>query len=102
MATKIVLILGASGNIGSHVAKKFASEGYKVAVASRRGTSADPAYLPIKANLSSPGTVNDVFEQVKKGFGAVPNVVVYNGMTLFIPRFEATLTQLTPNSAAFS
>lgn len=88
MATKIVLILGAGGNIGSHVAKKFASEGYKVAVANRRGTSADPAYLPIKANLSSPGTVKDVFEEVKKGFGAVPNVVVYNGVTLFISKLD--------------
>jgi NAD(P)-dependent dehydrogenase (short-subunit alcohol dehydrogenase family) len=88
MATKIVLILGAGGNIGSHVAKKFASEGYKVAVANRRGTSADPAYLPIKANLSSPGTVKDIFEEVMKGFGAVPNVVVYNGVTLFISKLD--------------
>jgi NAD(P)-dependent dehydrogenase (short-subunit alcohol dehydrogenase family) len=82
MAIKIVLILGAGGNVGSHVAKKFASGGYKVAVASRRGASADPAYLPIKADLSSPETIKDIFEDVKKGFGAVPNVVVYNGMLI--------------------
>lgn len=85
---KIVLILGAGGNIGSHVGKKFASEGYKVAVASRSGTSADSAYLPIKANLSSPSIIKDVFEEVKEGFGAVPNVVVYNGTTLLIPEFD--------------
>jgi NAD(P)-dependent dehydrogenase (short-subunit alcohol dehydrogenase family) len=83
MATeRIILVLGAGGNVGSQVAKRFASEGYKVAVASRRGTSPEPSYLAIKANLSAPKTVEGVFEQVKKEFGSPPNIVVYNGESI--------------------
>ena len=43
-ANKVVLILGAGPRVGTAVAKKFASEGYKVAVASRSGGK--PCGLP--------------------------------------------------------
>lgn len=82
MAAKspIVLILGSGPNIGQSVARKFASEGFRVAIASRSQKEADSTekQLNIKTDLTKPLEVADAFSKVKTTFGT-PSVVVYNG-----------------------
>lgn len=80
MSTPVILIIGAGPNIGAAVAKKFAENGYKVALAARSlsdGVQAD-GYLHIKADLSDPENVPRIFREVEKNLG-IPNMVIYNG-----------------------
>lgn len=85
MATtsKVVLILGAGANVGQHVARQFASQGYKVASISRSAKSSDNTSetVHIAADLSDPESIAGVFSQVKASLG-IPSVVVYNGKLL--------------------
>lgn len=84
--SRIALILGAGPNIGSQVAKKFADDGYQVALASRKATAAvedNPMYLHIQGDLSQPDSVPDIFAQVRRLAGE-PSVVVYNGKNIQI------------------
>lgn len=87
--SSIALVLGAGANIGQAVGRKFAANGYKVALASR--TSSDTANQDAKdglfhfrVDLTSPANVKTLFEQVQASLG-VPNVVVYNGSSLLLP-----------------
>ena len=78
--SKILLILGAGPGIGSHVAKIFASKGYRVATASRKQKQGeDGVDLHVVVDLAKPETVPSVFEKVRNEFGGEPGVVVYNG-----------------------
>lgn len=81
MTTRVILVIGAGPNIGAAIAKKFADNGYKVALAAR---SLSPGiqsngYLHVKADLSNPESVPQIFGTVKETHGA-PNIVVYNGL----------------------
>jgi len=75
----ILLVLGAGRNVGINVTKLFAQHGYKTAVVARTPGSDlnDTADLVIKADLSKPATVTEVFKEVVSKLGH-PNVVVYN------------------------
>jgi len=86
MATPVILIIAAGPNIGAAIAKKFVGNGYKVALAARSLSAGIQAsgYLHIKADLSSPHSVPEIFQQVRKTHG-IPNVVVYNGTALLSP-----------------
>jgi NAD(P)-dependent dehydrogenase (short-subunit alcohol dehydrogenase family) len=83
----IVLILGSGPRIGSSVAAKFALDGYKVAIASRRGlnTKTSEGYVSLKVDFEKPENVAWLFEAVKDQFGSFPNVVIYNAATLTPP-----------------
>jgi len=85
--TRVVLILGAGPNIGAAIASKFASKGYKVAVASRSGTGHrnDQGYLSLKADFTRPESIPPLYEAIKAEFQAPPNVVVYNAAALTPP-----------------
>ncbi|VUC24518.1 unnamed protein product [Clonostachys rosea] len=87
MSLKIVLILGAGPRVGAAVAEKFAGNGYKVALASRKGSNSktEKGYLSVKADFVQPDTVSSVFDAVKTEFGASPSVVVYNAASLTPP-----------------
>ncbi|KAF2448471.1 NAD(P)-binding protein [Karstenula rhodostoma CBS 690.94] len=76
---KVVLILGAGARVGEHVARQFASQGYKVASASRSAKSPDNTSeaIHVEADLSNPESVSRVFSEVKASIG-IPSVVVYN------------------------
>lgn len=76
----IVLIFGAGPNIGQAVARKFASSGYKVALAARSLSEADSTshHMNIKSDFAKTDDVVDAFKKVHKTFG-IPSVVVYNG-----------------------
>src|SRR5437870_2940552 len=86
-ANSVILILGSGPRVGASVAKKFASLGYKVAIASRKGTGSRTAegYLSLKADFSRPDTVPSLFDAVKAEFDAPPSVVVYNAAALTPP-----------------
>ncbi|KAH8796485.1 putative short-chain dehydrogenase [Hyaloscypha finlandica] len=75
----VILILGAGPNVGSHVAKAFASKGYKVALAARKAKEADNTsdQVNIPSDLSDPNSVLNAFSKVKALLG-LPSVVVYN------------------------
>lgn len=85
MSSPIALVLGAGANIGQAVGRKFAANGYKVALASRTSpdaTSQDAkdGLFYFRVDLTVPTTVKTLFEQVQASLG-VPNVVVYNGLS---------------------
>jgi len=82
----IILIFGAGPNIGHHVARAFASKGYKVALAARRVKEADNNndQINIPSDLSDPSSVVNAFSKVKTLLG-LPSVVVYNGEN-YLPR----------------
>lgn len=79
-----ILILGSGPRVGQHVARAFAGQGYKVALASRNQKEEDSTgnQFNISIDLSDPASVVGVFSKVKAKLG-VPSVVVYNGNTLF-------------------
>ena len=78
--SKVLLILGAGGNVGASVAKLFAQNGYKVAIAARRLQDSvnEDGHLQIQADLAQADSVEAAFDKVAAKFGT-PNVVVYNG-----------------------
>lgn len=84
MATtaRVVILFGSGPNVGAHVAQKFASAGYKVAIVSRSGKHPKPSTvsLSITADLLDPNTVPEVFEEVRTKLGE-PSLVIYNGMS---------------------
>jgi NAD(P)-dependent dehydrogenase (short-subunit alcohol dehydrogenase family) len=75
---KVLLLLGAGANIGASVARTFAANGYKVALASRTSRNHDAANLHVQADLSDPSSLVSVFQKVERELGT-PSVVVYNG-----------------------
>jgi NAD(P)-dependent dehydrogenase (short-subunit alcohol dehydrogenase family) len=88
MATTLVaLIIGAGPRVGASVAATFASNGYKVAIASRKGTGSNTAegYLSLKVDCTQPESIPALFDAVKSEFAAAPSVVVYNAATLTPP-----------------
>ncbi|KAK2691577.1 hypothetical protein QWA68_007708 [Fusarium oxysporum] len=95
MAAKspIILILGSGPNIGQSVARKFASEGYRVANASRsqKETESTDKQLNIKTDLTKPLEVADAFSKVKSTFGT-PSVVVYNASAAAFPPADDPLS----------
>ena len=78
-APKVVLILGAGANVGTSVAKKFRSEGWKVAAAARtiREETSSNADFTMSVDLTNPTNVSKLFTEVESKLG-FPNVVVYN------------------------
>lgn len=80
MSSPVALIFGVGKNVGASVAKSFASNGYKVAVASRSFKHQLPSegFLELSCDLSDPSSVTKVFKAVEQKLGH-PSVVVYNG-----------------------
>ncbi|KAJ5537820.1 short chain type dehydrogenase [Penicillium frequentans] len=81
---KILFILGAGPNVATATAKRFAAQGYQVALVSRGTfTSFDPSYFYIQGDLSNPEEIPEWFAQVKKKYGGAPNVVIHNAYHVF-------------------
>ncbi|KAI1427549.1 hypothetical protein F5Y12DRAFT_737166 [Xylaria sp. FL1777] len=83
----VALILGSGPRIGAFVAQRFASKGYKIAIASRSGTGGKTpeGYLSLKADLAKPDTIPAVFDALKVEFKSPPSVVIYNAAAWTIP-----------------
>ena len=62
--TKTVLVSGASGFIGSHVAARLIEEGYRVRAVTRRAGDYHGAGEPIEADVSDPGSLAAAFTGV--------------------------------------
>lgn len=77
----VILILGAGANVGTHVARSFATKGYRVASTSRTFRDQETTSngdLHLQSDLTDPGSVAGVFAKVRDLLGP-PSVVVYNG-----------------------
>ncbi|KAI0423837.1 hypothetical protein F5Y09DRAFT_354496 [Xylaria sp. FL1042] len=83
----IALILGSGPGVGAFVAQKFASNSYKVVVASRRATNSKTpeGYLSLKVDLTNPDSIPALFEAVKAEFNSPPSVVIYNAAAYTSP-----------------
>ena len=96
----VVLILGSGPRVGASVAEQFASKGYSVAVAARKGTDSKTpeGYYSIKADFATPSSIPAVFAAVKSEFGAAPNVVVYNAAALTPPSDQTSVLSVAPEA----
>jgi NAD(P)-dependent dehydrogenase (short-subunit alcohol dehydrogenase family) len=92
----VVLVLGAGPNLGTSIAKSFASTGYKVAVASRSGKPSADGFLSLKADFTKSESLPPLFDAVKKEFGSAPNVVVYNAAAALAPPPDSESTLSFP------
>ncbi|MCJ1403543.1 hypothetical protein MMC11_006766 [Xylographa trunciseda] len=83
MSAPVVFILGAGPNVGTSVATKFASEGWKVAAASRspKDEIKKIAHHVMAADFSEPEKISTLFAEVEAKLGT-PNVVIYNAYSL--------------------
>ncbi len=89
---KTVLITGASGGIGSEIAKRFAADGYAVALQyyrNRQGALDAAAtfpdgtpYLFVQADLNDPNDVRSLAETIRQRLGTVSVLVNCAGIAL--------------------
>jgi len=87
MADKVAAVLGVGPGLGTAVARRFAREGFAVALMARREESVAGAReeiengggeaLPVAADATDPASVAAAFERVRGGLGD-PEVFVYN------------------------
>ncbi|KAF3054941.1 hypothetical protein GL218_07347 [Daldinia childiae] len=100
MSGNVALILGAGPRVGASVAQKFASNGYKVAIASRSGTGSKTAegFLSLKADFTKPDSVPALFDAVKTEFKTAPSVVVYNAAALTNPPEKDSIFSIPSDS----
>lgn len=99
-ANSVALILGAGPRVGASVAAKFASKGYKVAVASRSGTGSKTpeGFFSLKADFTKPDSIASLFDAVQAEFHAAPGVVVYNAAALTAPPDNNSVFSITAES----
>ncbi|KAI0505886.1 NAD(P)-binding protein [Xylaria bambusicola] len=102
MSSPVVLILGAGPRVGASVADKFATDGYKVALASRKGTGSlnEQGYLSLKADFTNPESIPALFDAAKAEFKATPNVVIYNAAALTPPPDQGSVLSIGASSVA--
>lgn len=89
MATRTVLILRSGPRIGDAVSQKFAADGYKVTLVSRKGPNSfnEKGYLSLQADFpnTDPSLLASIFDKVKSEFKAAPSVVIYNAGSITPP-----------------
>ena len=75
---KVVLITGASGNVGAAAARRFAAGGARLALVARNTADIEPLAaelgverLLLAADLTQPDAVNQLVEQVEARFGQI-------------------------------
>jgi 3-oxoacyl-[acyl-carrier protein] reductase len=104
LTDKVVLITGASGGIGSAIARKFAAEGAKLALHYRRGRRQVEALqrelnqsesLVVQADLSKEVQVRRLFGQTVKRFGRIDTLIANAGswVTEDVPLHHMSLRQ---------
>lgn len=101
---KVILITGASGGIGSAIARKFAEEGAKLILHCRSNLAGakvlqrelgDADSLIVRADLTKEAEVKRLFAAAKKRFGRVDTLVANAGSweTRDVPLHEMSLRQ---------
>src|SRR5216117_2633185 len=88
LAGKVVLVTGASGGIGSAIARAFAAEGATVvlhyhrnsrSIAALQGELSHDRTLALKANLTSEAQVKQLFSRAMKAFGRIDTLIANAG-----------------------
>ena len=88
LAGKVVLVTGASGGLGSAIARAFAAEGAKLvlhfhrhraAVAELQRELAPAETLAVQADLTKEGQVQTLFARVLKRFGRIDTLIANAG-----------------------
>lgn len=98
MSNRIALILGSGGGVGTHVASRLHSEGYRVATVSRSAKDAGingETAMAFGGDFANPAEVEKAFERVRGAWGE-PTVVVYNGMNFEIIVLSDTTSDDVP------
>ena len=104
LAGKVVLVTGASGGLGSAIARGFAIEGAKLvlhyhrrraAVAALQRELAPPETLAVRADLTKEGQVQRLFAQALKRFGRIDTLIANAGWweTKEVPLRQMSLAQ---------
>jgi 3-oxoacyl-[acyl-carrier protein] reductase len=104
LAGKIVLVTGASGGIGSAIARSFCAEGAKVILHYRSGAARvaelqrefeASSTLAVRADLTREAEVKQLFTKILKRFGRVDTLVANAGSweTRDVPLLEMSLSQ---------
>lgn len=103
LADKVVLITGASGGIGSAIARQFAAEGAKLVLHGHRNRAAltklarglATETLAVRADLTKEAEVKKLFAQAMKRFGHVATFIANAGSwaTASVPLHEKSLRQ---------
>lgn len=84
------MLLGSGAGLGTSVARRLRSEGYRVATVSRSSEDAgneEQDSLALTCDLADPKRVEGIFATVREKWGQ-PSVVVYNGS---VPQSGATV-----------
>jgi NAD(P)-dependent dehydrogenase (short-subunit alcohol dehydrogenase family) len=80
--SKVAIVIGAGPGLGAAVARRFAREGFSVAVVARQPSTVEPIVQAIggrayAADTTDAAAVAQLFAQVRRELGA-PDVLVYN------------------------
>jgi NAD(P)-dependent dehydrogenase (short-subunit alcohol dehydrogenase family) len=87
MSPPIAFIIGAGPGVGMATARLLASQGYKVAVGSRKPdveATQKEGLFPVTIDISKHETISKAFDEVERGLGGSAIVVIFNGKS---PRF---------------
>jgi NAD(P)-dependent dehydrogenase (short-subunit alcohol dehydrogenase family) len=82
MSPPIAFIIGAGPRVGISAARLLASQGYKVAVGSRKPdveATKKEGFFPVTIDISKHETISEAFDEVERGLGRPANVVIFNG-----------------------
>lgn len=101
---KVVLITGASGGIGSAMARKFAAEGSRLVLHYRNGRAriselqrelASAKSICLRADLTREAETKALFEKARKDFGRIDTLIVNAGSweTADVPLYQLSLKQ---------
>jgi NAD(P)-dependent dehydrogenase (short-subunit alcohol dehydrogenase family) len=95
---KVAVITGGNSGIGLATAKKFASQGAKVAISGRdpktldqAGREVGPDTLAVQSDVTDLASLDRLFQQVKDKFGKIDVLFVNAGVAKFVPVGEVTV-----------
>mmetsp|Transcript_36832 Transcript_36832/g.70841 ORF Transcript_36832/g.70841 Transcript_36832/m.70841 type:complete len:239 (-) Transcript_36832:41-757(-) len=95
MAAKVCVVVGIGPGIGSNVAKKFAAEGYQVAVTARTQAKVDELAAEIGGrgyayDAADEQGIKQAFAAIRQDFGANIHTLIYNAGSGVFKNFAST------------
>jgi len=95
MAARVCVVVGIGPGIGSSVAKKFAAEGYKVAVTARTQAKVDELAAEIGGrgytyDAADEEGMKQAFAAIRQDFGAPIHTLIYNAGSGAFKNFDST------------